>query len=202
MKFMLFLLLCLLSLPSAATPTTANTFTITPITSTTNPSTRDQRINANYSLLTQAFNELNHGITAEIYANDASYLSESQSKEIYYGRDNIVAIYQRFFDKIRAKKARIDIDFRVLNRKLSGDSAFDTGYYLVRFYPAEETGEPVSEFAGKFVIGTQQETQERWYITLDMNNRSEPSFYLNAKPVANLYYGRQFPPLANSQKAK
>jgi len=191
MRFLLLALICLLSLPSFATPTKAKTTT-----------TIDQLINANYPLFTKAFTELSPEVTAEIYAKDASYLSESQSKEIYYGRESIVAIYQRFFDKIRDKKARIDIDFRVLNRKLSGNSAFDTGYYLVRFYPAEETGEPVSEFAGKFVIGTQKDSQQRWNVTLDMNNRAEPSFYLNAKPVPNLYYGRQFPPLPDSQKKK
>ncbi len=162
----------------------------------------DQLINANYPLFTKAFTELAPEVTAEIYAHDASYLSESQSKEIYYGRDTIVAIYQKFFDKIRAKKARIDIDFRVLNRKVSANSAFDTGYYLVRFYPAEETGEPVSEFAGKFVIGSQKDATSRWNVTLDMTNRAEPSFYLNAKPVPNLYYGRQFSPLPNSQNNK
>ncbi|ABK48388.1 MULTISPECIES: hypothetical protein [Shewanella] len=191
MRFLLLALICLLSLPSFATPAKAKT-----------TMTTDQLINANYPLFTKAFTELAPEVTAEIYAKDASYLSESQSKEIYYGRDSIVAIYQRFFDKIRNKKARIDIDFRVLNRKLSGNSAFDTGYYLVRFYPAEETGEPVSEFAGKFVIGTQKDSQQRWNVTLDMNNRAEPSFYLNAKPVPNLYYGRQFPPLPDSQKKK
>ncbi|ESE41016.1 MULTISPECIES: YybH family protein [Shewanella] len=191
MRFLLLALICLLSLPSFATPTKAKTTTTT-----------DQLINANYPLFTKAFTELDPEVTAEIYSKDASYLSESQSKEIYYGRESIVAIYQRFFDKIRNKKARIDIDFRVLNRKLSGNSAFDTGYYLVRFYPAEETGEPVSEFAGKFVIGTQKDSQQRWNVTLDMNNRAEPSFYLNAKPVPNLYYGRQFPPLPDSQKKK
>ena len=48
-------------------------------------------------LFISAFNQLSPEVTREIYADDASYLSESQSKEIYYGRDNIVAIYQKFF---------------------------------------------------------------------------------------------------------
>ncbi|MGL4614994.1 MAG: DUF4440 domain-containing protein [Shewanella sp.] len=160
----------------------------------------DQLINDNYPLLTQAFTELDHQLTANIYTANASYLSESQSKEIFYGRQNIVLIYQRFFDKIRAKKASIDIDFRVLNRAIVGDSAIDTGYYLVRFYPAEETGEPVSEFAGKFAIGTQKVAPNRWQVSLDTNNRAEPRFYFNAKPVPNLYYGRQFTPLPVNKK--
>ncbi|EGM69970.1 hypothetical protein SOHN41_02047 [Shewanella sp. HN-41] len=188
---MLLVLICLLSTPSFANPA-----------KTQATATADQLINANYSLFTKSFTELAPEVTGEIYTEDASYLSESQSKEIYYGRDSIVAIYQKFFDKIRTKKARIDIDFRILKRKMVGSSAIDTGYYLVRFYPAEETGEPVSEFAGKFVIGTQKVSSTRWSVTLDMNNRAEPSFYLNAKPVPNLYYGRQFSPLPDSKKTK
>ncbi|MCH1931034.1 nuclear transport factor 2 family protein [Shewanella sp. A25] len=188
MRFLLLALICLLSFPSLAT--------------TKGKSTTDQLINANYPLFLKAFNELSPEVTGEIYSQDASYLSESQSKEIYYGRESIIAIYQKFFDKIRGKNAHIDVDFRVLNRKVNGNTAIDTGYYLVRFYPAKETGEPVSEFAGKFVIGTQKESNNRWSVSLDMNNRAEPSFYLNAKPVPNLYYGRQFEPLPNSKKTK
>lgn len=164
--------------------------------------TDDQMINLNYQRFTQAFSQLNAELTHSIYTSDASYLPESQSKPIYYGRDDIVGIYQRFFNKIKKKKARIDIDFRIANRRISGDSAIDTGYYLVRFYPAAETGEPVSEFAGKFAIGTQKVSKTQWQVSLDTNNRAEASAYLNAKPVPNLYYGRQFPPLPPKEKPK
>ncbi|MCL1089423.1 DUF4440 domain-containing protein [Shewanella profunda] len=190
MRFLLLALICLLSHPSFANPAK-------------NPSVAsvDRLINANYPKFIKAFTALEAEVTRDIYAEDASYLSESQSKEIYYGRENIVGIYQKFFDKIRTKKAHIDVDFRILNRKIMGNSAIDTGYYLVRFYPAEETGEPVSEFAGKFAIGTRKVATDLWQITLDTNNRAEPSFYHNAKPVPNLYYGRQFPSLpVNSKK--
>ncbi|MDT3319232.1 DUF4440 domain-containing protein [Shewanella sp. SP1S2-4] len=189
MKFLPLVLMCLLSLPSLANPAKTHT-----------KSTDDQLINANYPLFISAFNQLSPEVTREIYADDASYLSESQSKEIYYGRDNIVAIYKKFFDKIRAKKATIDVDFRITKRKIIGNGAIDTGYYLVRFYPAQETGEPVSEFAGKFAIGTEKVSATQWKVSLDTNNRAEPSYYLNAKPVPNLYYGRQFPPLPAGKK--
>lgn len=191
MRFVLLALIYLLSLPSLAAPTKNQT-----------AATADQLINANYPLFTKAFAELSAEITAEIYTEDASYLSESQSKEIYYGRDSIVTLYQKFFDKIHSKKARIDIDFRIVKRKMVGETAIDTGYYLVRFYPAKETGDPVSEFAGKFVIGTQKVSISQWSVILDMNNRAEPSFYFNAKPVSGLYYGRQFTPLPDSKKTK
>ena len=189
MKLLPLLLMCLLSMPSVANPATTQT-----------TSSVEQLINANYPLFIGAFNQLSSEVTREIYTDDASYLSESQNKEIYYGRDSIVAIYQKFFDKIRKKKASIDIDFRVTKRKIWGNGAIDTGYYLVRFYPAQETGEPVSEFAGKFAIGTEKVSATQWKVNLDTSNRAEPSYYLNAKPVPNLYYGRQFPPLPSVKK--
>lgn len=186
--------MCLLPIPCVANPAQ--------ITPAKTGMSEDQLINANYPQFIQAFVKLAPELTRDIYTEDASYLSENQSKELIFGRDKIVNLYQRFFDKIRTKKANIDVDFRILNRKIIGDSAIDTGYYLVRFYPAEETGEPVSEFAGKFAIGTQKVSATQWKVTLDTNNRAEPSFYLNAKPVPNLYYGRQFQPLPMNKKAK
>ncbi|MGL4711109.1 MAG: DUF4440 domain-containing protein, partial [Shewanella sp.] len=88
MKFLSLVLMCLLSLPSLANPAKAQT-----------TATEDLWINANYPLFINAFTQLSPAVIREIYAEDASYLSESQSKEIYSGRDAIVSIYQTFFDK-------------------------------------------------------------------------------------------------------
>ena len=152
-------------------------------------------INQLYTQFSQAFNELDADIVKTIYAEDACYIPENQSKEITMGRENIIALYKKFFGKIKHKEASIEVDFRVIERQMSVDNATDIGYYLIRFHPAAEAEEPVSEFAGKFVNVSKKKADGKWYLTVDTNNRSETPFYYNAKPSPNLYYGRQFSPL-------
>jgi len=153
-------------------------------------------LNQFYTQFSQAFEHLDADLVKSIYAEDACYIPENQSKEITMGRKNIIALYKKFFGKIKHKEARIEVDFRVVERQMETSNATDIGYYLIRFYPPEDAEEPVSEFAGKFVTVSKKNEDGKWYLTVDTNNRAEPPFYYNAKPSPNLYYGRQFTPLA------
>lgn len=153
-------------------------------------------LNKFYKQFSVAFEQLDATVIKDIYAENACYIPEQQNKEITMGRDNIVELYDHFFGKIKRKNAQIEVDFRVIERQLEKQQATDVGYYLIRFYPPKETEEPVSEFAGKFVIVSKKKPDGKWYLTVDTNNRSEPSFYFNAKPLPNLYYGRQFSSLS------
>ncbi|ABZ76507.1 conserved hypothetical protein [Shewanella halifaxensis HAW-EB4] len=158
----------------------------------------NEALNAVYGHFSEAFNELDATIMKSIYSEDACYIPEGQDKEITLGRDKIVALYQTFFGKIKHKNARIEVDFRVIERNIEGTSATDIGYYLIRFHPPIDNGEPTSEFAGKFVGVSKKKSDGKWYLTVDTNNRAEASFYYNAKPSPNLYYGRQFPALSQN----
>ncbi|NMH63891.1 YybH family protein [Shewanella salipaludis] len=187
MRFLLLtlsLLLCSLVVAKAAPPLSED----------------DQALNLNYDQFVLAFSQLEPQIIEKLYADNACYVSENQDKGIVEGRENILALYKAFFGKIRAKNAQIDIDFRVVNRQIEDKSATDVGYYLVRFYPAAETEEPVSEFAGKFVMMAKKRPDGKWHLTVDTNNRAEPSFYFSAKPSQNWYFGRQFSPLPPAAK--
>ncbi len=152
----------------------------------------NEALNNFYSQFVTAYTQLNEGVFEQLYATDASYIPEQQSKKITFGRDNIVELYRSFFNKIRNKKAHIQVDFRVIERRIDGNSATDVGYYLIHFYPPKETEEPMSEFAGKFVMVSKKKTDGKWYLSVDTSNRSDPNFYYNATPSPNLYYGSQF----------
>ncbi|WP_299809479.1 nuclear transport factor 2 family protein [uncultured Shewanella sp.] len=157
-------------------------------------------LNAVYNHFSEAFNELDASIMKSIYSEDACYIPEGQDEEITLGRDKIVALYEAFFGKIKHKNAKIEVDFRVIERNIVGKSATDIGYYLIRFHPPVDNGEPSSEFAGKFVGVSKKKSDGKWYLTVDTNNRAEASFYYNAKPSPNLYYGRQFPALSQGSQ--
>ena len=140
-------------------------------------------LNAVYGHFSNAFNELDATIMESIYSEDACYIPESQDQEITLGRDNIVALYETFFGKIKHKNAKIEVDFRVIERNIEGSSATDVGYYLIRFHPPIDNEEPSSEFAGKFVGVSKKKSDGKWYLTVDTNNRAEAAFYYNANQV-------------------
>ena len=154
--------------------------------------TQDQTLNANFTKLILAFEQLDLTAIEQIYTEDAVYISETQDKGIINGKENILMLYSRFFNKIKRKEAKLEVDFRVLVRTVESNSATDIGYYLVRFHPGKESGEPVSEFAGKFVTIFTKDNKQQWKIRVDSNTHTTPNYYYDAKPVPNLYYGRQF----------
>ncbi|MCG9696594.1 DUF4440 domain-containing protein [Shewanella sp. Isolate11] len=155
----------------------------------------NEALNHLYTQFSLAFKQLDASVFEQVYAIDACYIPEQQGKEITMGRENIVALYSKFFGKIKHKKATIEVDFRVIERQFDSQSATDVGYYLVRFYPAKDTEEPMSEFAGKFVNVANKDSEGQWHLRVDTSNRSEPTFYFKAKPSPNLYYGSQFAPV-------
>lgn len=108
-------------------------------------------LNHFYVQFTEAFEHLDTDKLASVYDDNACYIPESQGKEITMGKENILDLYNKFFGKIKHKNARIEVDFRVIERQMELKNATDIGYYLIRFHPPVDAGEPVSEFSGKFV---------------------------------------------------
>ncbi|MBT1445935.1 DUF4440 domain-containing protein [Shewanella sp. JM162201] len=189
---LLALLMSFAALASNANPTNGGQSAVDQSPVDQSQQSDDQAINRNYALFSQAFESLNPTIIGNIYTENACYIPERHDKEIIRGRNSIIAVYEKFFGKIRNKNARIEVDFRVIERSRSGDSATDVGYYLIRFYPASDTGEPISEYAGKFVTVAQKQDNGEWRLSLDSSNTAEPRFYFDAAKSGELYYGMAF----------
>ncbi|MCL1073167.1 YybH family protein [Shewanella dokdonensis] len=156
-------------------------------------------LNQHYQQLIKAFAALDAQQLVTVYADDAAYIPEQQSVGIVTGKANIIELYQKFFERIRKRKAHIEVDFRLVKRLLKGNSATDVCYYLVRFYPPAETEEPISEFAGKMVTVAEKNPQGVWQWKVDISNRAEPKHFFDATPKANLYYGNHLTQLPNKQ---
>lgn len=162
---------------------------------------RDQAaLNAIYQQYTQAFAALDAKLLASVYAENATYVPEQPGVAILKGQAGIVALYQKFFDRVKKRHASLEVDFRVVDRILKGNQATEICYYMVRFHPPKDTEEPVSEFAGKLVMQAEKNNQGHWQVVLDVSNRAEPALYYDATPKPNLYYGEQFAPLASPIK--
>ncbi|WP_254843538.1 nuclear transport factor 2 family protein [Shewanella sp. UCD-KL21] len=164
--------------------------------------TDNEIINQNYKTFASGFENLDISIIETMYTDDAVYLSETPNQGIITGKPQIVELYQHFFEKIAKREARIEVDFRVINRKLTNDSATDVGFYLVRFHPKKETGDQISVFSGKFVFVSQKDANNQWQFIVDSNTKMNPELYYSAKPISNLYYGRQFNTEAKSKSVE
>lgn len=155
----------------------------------------DKQINQTYVEFIRAFDQLDAKPIMKLYSPTARYIPESEQAKIAVGPTEIYAQFEKFFKRIRHHNGKIKADFRVQDRQYNIGAINDIGYYLIRYYPEKSTGEPVVEFAGKFVTSYSQNKQRQWRITIDTNSKSAPRYYFEASPIKNLYYGNQFKPL-------
>ncbi|QUN04497.1 nuclear transport factor 2 family protein [Shewanella yunxiaonensis] len=169
--------------------------TVKPVWAANSDDADQVALNQQYQQFINAFAALDPQRLVAIYADDATYIPEQQNVAIVTGKNSIVELYQKFFDRIRKRKAHIEVDFRLVKRLIQGNSATDVCYYLVRFHPPAETEEPVSEFAGKMVTVSEKNAQGVWQWKVDISNRAEPQHFFDAPPKPNLYYGHHFSPL-------
>lgn len=118
-------------------------------------------IDAVYGNFSRAYRELDHSLVGGLYAVDAAYLVPNE--DVMTGRDKVTASFKSFFDYVKERKGRLEIKFRILQRRVSGDLAYDVGIYTLTQFDAEgksTTGQ------GKFVVVAVKEKNE-WQFQVD-----------------------------------
>ncbi len=148
----------------------------------------DKQINQTYQKFINAFVELNVDEIDYLYDQNIIYISESKNEAIMQGSDKVKLIYQRFFDRVKQKNASLEIGFRILNRNITDEQATDIGYYIIRFIPSQKSEEPVSEFAGKFLIISKKAKTGQWLWSMEMNNSAKLEHYFSSKKENDLFY--------------
>ena len=79
----------------------------------------------------------------------------------------MLAEFERFFGGVKQKGGRIEITFRVVQRKISGDLGYDVGIFnLTR---VQESGESRTS-RGKFFVVTVKDTDGTWRFQADGYN--------------------------------
>ncbi len=153
----------------------------------------NKKINATYTQFIEAFDKLNADLVKPIYNPDAIYVPEHKSDNLFFGSNEIDLIYQRFFNRVKHKNAKVKVGFRIINRDITKDRVTDIGYYLIRFMPADHTEQPISEFSGKFLIISRPTSSGKWEWATEMNNKAKSEFYFDAKPQNGLFYSESQP---------
>ncbi|HEX7180663.1 MAG TPA: DUF4440 domain-containing protein [Thermoanaerobaculia bacterium] len=156
-KRFLAVLLLFLSLPLAAqTP---------PVVTHGPKSVAEPQIDAIYTAFVRGYEALDPAVVAGFYAEDAVYLPPGD--DILRGRPAIQQSFAQFFDSVRREGGGLRISFEIVERKVSGDLAYDVGYYRLERIAGGKAGTPST---GKFVVVAGKEEGGVWRIRVDAFN--------------------------------
>ena len=119
-------------------------------------------IDSLYYRFSEAYRTLDASIIAEIYAEQALYLSPDS--EIRRGGAAIHESFKASFQRSADREEKRHIAFRIVERGISGPLAYDVGIFSLTRYPKEgESG--ISR--GKFVVVARQQDDGTWRFQVD-----------------------------------
>ncbi|RLV60609.1 hypothetical protein D5018_05775 [Parashewanella curva] len=150
----------------------------------------NQKMNQNYQAYIEAFSALDSKRLANIYHKDAIYISEHRKDKLVFGNKNIEQIYQKFFNRVKHKNAKVSVGFRIINREITQERVTDIGYLLIRVFPASHTEQGVSEFASKFLIIGDRSSPEVTSWKTEMNTHTKPRHYFGLTPEKLLFFSK------------
>lgn len=116
-----------------------------------------------YARFARAYDELDAAALGALYTTDALYLPAGGP--IQRGREEIEAGFRRFFDHVRSADARLEIDFEILDRRVSDGLAADVGIYTLQRFEADGTAQPPSR--GRFTVVAVRGDDGAWRFHVD-----------------------------------
>lgn len=128
-------------------------------------------LDAVYARFSQAYAELDPDMVANLYTRDALYLSPS--RDIDRGRERIRKNFAGMFQRTRDAGESLRISFDRIDRRVSGDLAYEVGYYtLVRTSASGERKTSRGKFTVVLVRGKEDGT---WRFKVDGYSAAPPA---------------------------
>ena len=125
-------------------------------------SSQDTAFEAVYARFSEGYRRANPAMVAGLYTADAFYLSPGRM--IVRGQDSVLSAFS-FLNSYQNRPTGPAIGFRIVDRQVSGNLAWDIGYYLMN-----GDGKPITaqdEPAGKFIVLWQRGADGQWRIHAD-----------------------------------
>src|SRR5215204_3329815 len=82
-----------------------------------------------YRRFSEAYKKLDPEAVTNLYTDDAFYLSPGS--DVKRGREKVLAVFSGYFNSVKNAGGSLTISFRILDRSVSGDLAYDVGIYTV-----------------------------------------------------------------------
>ncbi len=131
-------------------------------TSVGNPAADARAIDALYATFTKAYETFDPDLVANLYTENALYLSPGS--DVRRGRAAIRAGFRRSFERTKAKGETMSIWFDRFDRRVSGDVAYEVGYFVVTYQA--ESGD-VRRAKGKFTVVLIRQRNGSWLFHVD-----------------------------------
>lgn len=98
-----------------------------------------EEISGIYKKFADAYSKLDADAAANLYASDALiiYLYDDSQPSSIAGRENIKKSFTDFFQNFSQNKSRLNITFKIADRKSAADEIFDSGFYQLEIISAE-----------------------------------------------------------------
>jgi len=126
-------------------------------------------IDAIYKAFSEGYATLDAEKVANLYTETVAYLAPRN--DILEGRDAVRPTFQSFFDWIKKEQRTMTISFRIFQRKIDKNLAYDVGIYTIRQY---KDGAQVGAGQGKFVTVAVRAKDGKWRFQVDGYNDLKP----------------------------
>lgn len=128
-----------------------------------------KEIDAIYNAFSDAYRTLDVEKVANLYTEKAAYLPPNN--DILQGREAITPTFKSFFDWVKSEGRTMTISFRIFQRKVDKNLAYDVGIYTIRQY---KDGKETGSGQGKFVTVAVREKDGKWRFQVDGYSNLKP----------------------------
>ena len=118
-----------------------------------------------YTSFAEGYRKLDADMVAGLYAENAAYLPPGSN--VLIGREKIAKNFADFFSSVKQNNGRLEISFRIVQRQVDKNLAYDIGIYTLTSF--NEKGES-SKGTGKFVVVGKREKNGIWRFQVDAYN--------------------------------
>jgi ketosteroid isomerase-like protein len=115
-----------------------------------------------YRRFTEGYKKLDAPSVVGLYSETAAYLAPGSTVKI--GRQKVSEIFTGFFDSVKQQKGRLEISFRILQRQVDKNLAYDVGIYTLTSFNQKGAS---SKDSGKFVVVARRDKGSVWRFQVD-----------------------------------
>ncbi|HEX8396757.1 MAG TPA: serine hydrolase [Pyrinomonadaceae bacterium] len=115
-----------------------------------------------YRRFSEGYRKLDAVSVTELYTETAAYLAPGSNVQI--GRQDVLKNFSSFFDSVKRQNGKIEIIFRIVQREVDRNMAYDVGVYTL--VSTNSKGES-RRSSGKFVVVAKREKNDVWRFQVD-----------------------------------
>lgn len=118
-----------------------------------------------YRRFSEGYRKLDAVQVTNLYTETAAYLAPGG--EIKIGREKVSGVFNRFFDSVKKQNGKLEISFRITQRQVDKNLAYDVGIYTL--VSTDEKGAARND-SGKFIVVAKREKDDVWRFQVDAYN--------------------------------